>query len=101
WWMGGWEQGGWCAIKDGWYDGLTPDEAVTAVVETMGGAAPQGSSYRRQEVLLASDPYPGEKRYSALEKFVRSRDWPELLAGIKTAGLPGMGGAGYPTNQKS
>src|SRR5262249_46111832 len=88
------------AINDRCYDGFTPDEAVTAVVETMGGAAPQGSSYRRQEVLLASDPYPGEKRYSALEKFVRSRDWPELLAGIKAAGLRGMGGAGYPTNQK-
>src|SRR5262249_13859777 len=42
------------AINDRCYDGFTPDEAVTAVVETMRGAAPQGSSYRRREVRLAS-----------------------------------------------
>lgn len=88
------------AINDRCYDGFTPDEAVTAVVETMRGAAPQGASYRRREMRLASDPYLDEKPYSALEKFVRSRNWPELLAGIKAAGLRGMGGAGYPTNQK-
>ena len=87
-------------INDRCYDGLSGEDAVRAVSETLRGAAPRASSHRRSEIRLASDPYAGDKPYSALEKFVRSGDWPDLLARIKAAGLRGMGGAGYPTNQK-
>ena len=87
-------------INDRCYDGLSGEDAVRAVSETLRGAAPRASSHRGSEMRLASDPYAGDKPYSALEKFVRSRDWPDLLARIKAAGLRGMGGAGYPTNQK-
>ncbi len=87
-------------INDRYYDGFLPDEAVSAVVQTIGGVAPRGSIYRLREMRMATDPYAGERPYSALKEFVRSRDWPGLLAKIKAAGLRGMGGAGYPTNQK-
>jgi len=87
-------------INDRYYDGFSPDEAVSAVVQTIGGFPPRASSYRRSEMRLASDPYDGERPYSALRKYVQSRDWPGLLASIKAGGLKGMGGAGYPTNQK-
>jgi NADH:ubiquinone oxidoreductase subunit F (NADH-binding)/NADH:ubiquinone oxidoreductase subunit E len=87
-------------INDRYYDGFSPDEAVSAVVQTIGGFPPRASSYRRTEMRLASDPYDGERPYSALRKYVQSRDWPGLLASIKAGGLKGMGGAGYPTNQK-
>jgi len=87
-------------INDRYYDGFSPDGAVSAVMQTIGGVPPQGSSYRFREMKLASDPYDGEKPYSALRKFVQSRDWPGLLSCIKAGGLRGMGGAGYPTHQK-
>ncbi|HMF92243.1 MAG TPA: NADH-ubiquinone oxidoreductase-F iron-sulfur binding region domain-containing protein [Candidatus Angelobacter sp.] len=87
-------------INERFYDGLTPDQAVTTVADTLNGAAPVASSYGRREMRLATDPYENEKPYFALQKFVRSGDWPGLLAAIKAAGLRGMGGAGYPTNQK-
>lgn len=87
-------------INDRYYDGYSPDEAVSAVVQTIGGFPPRASSYRRLDMKLASDPYDGERPYSALRNFVRTKDWPGLLAAIKAAGLRGMGGAGYPTHQK-
>jgi formate dehydrogenase beta subunit len=87
-------------INDRCYVGLTPDQCVSAVVETLSGAAPPASSHGRREIRLESNPYDGEQPYSALQEFVRSGDWPGLLSKIKTAGLRGMGGAGYPTNQK-
>jgi len=87
-------------INDSCYDGFAADEAVTAVVGTLRGEAPPSSSYRRHDVRLACDPYADGRQYLALERFVGSRDWPGLLSQIKAAGLRGMGGAGYPTNQK-
>ncbi|HLZ90303.1 MAG TPA: NAD(P)H-dependent oxidoreductase subunit E [Candidatus Acidoferrum sp.] len=87
-------------INDRYYDGFSPEEAVSAVVQAIGGAVPPGSIYRLRQVPLASDPYDGVRSYSALKEFVRSRDWPGLLARIKEGGLRGMGGAGYPTHQK-
>ncbi|HWX54669.1 MAG TPA: NADH-ubiquinone oxidoreductase-F iron-sulfur binding region domain-containing protein [Verrucomicrobiae bacterium] len=87
-------------VNDRFYDGYAPDQAASAVAAALNGAAPETSSYNPLEVRLASDPYGSDRPYSALEKFVRSGDWPGLLEIIKTAGLRGMGGAGYPTNQK-
>jgi NADH:ubiquinone oxidoreductase subunit F (NADH-binding)/NADH:ubiquinone oxidoreductase subunit E len=87
-------------INDRYYDGFSPEEAVSAVVQTIGGVPPRESVYRIREVELATDPYKGERPYAALKKLVETRDSTGLLAEIKTAGLCGMGGAGYPTNKK-
>lgn len=92
-------------INERCYDSLTPDQAIAAVTQTANGAAPAESIYPRAEIRLISDPYDiapfeGVSQYAALQKFVRSGDWEGLLATMKAAGLRGMGGAGYPTNQK-
>src|SRR5260370_26591655 len=87
-------------INDRYYDGFSPDEAVSAVVQTIGGFPPRASSYRRSEMRLASDPYDGERPYSALRKYVQSRDWPVLMDSMKAGGLKGMRAAGHPTDQK-
>jgi len=87
-------------INDCYYDGLSPDDAVTAVEQTMAGHPPPSSDYRLREMRLHSDPYDGARPYSALREYVRTRDWHGLLEKIKAAGLRGMGGAGFPTHRK-
>jgi NADH:ubiquinone oxidoreductase subunit F (NADH-binding) len=46
------------------------------------------------------DPYDGLPRYDAVRQFVAERNGDAILEKIKTAGLRGMGGAGFPTNLK-
>ncbi|HEY6348542.1 MAG TPA: NADH-ubiquinone oxidoreductase-F iron-sulfur binding region domain-containing protein [Candidatus Angelobacter sp.] len=87
-------------INDRYYDGHTPEEAVEIVKNTMAGHPPPGSSYRVLDMRLESDPYGGQKPYSALREYASSRNWTGLIANLEAAGLKGMGGAGYPTNLK-
>jgi NADH:ubiquinone oxidoreductase subunit F (NADH-binding)/NADH:ubiquinone oxidoreductase subunit E len=87
-------------VNDCYYDGLSPEEAIDAVVQTIAGHPTSGSNYRARAMQLACDPYEGERPYSVLKDFAKSRDRDGLIAKLKAAGLKGMGGAGYPTNDK-
>jgi len=49
---------------------------------------------------LKSDPYPDGKRYGALRRLMETRDWAGAIASLKSSGLAGMGGAGFPTGVK-
>jgi formate dehydrogenase/NADH-quinone oxidoreductase subunit F len=49
---------------------------------------------------LASEPYNGTEKYGALRQVVSTRDWDGVIATLKASGLPGMGGAGFPTGVK-
>jgi formate dehydrogenase beta subunit len=60
-------------------------------------AEPEHDSPRRE---LASDPYRSTPHYGAVQKYAASRDWPGLMAEIKSSGLRGLGGAGFPTGTK-
>jgi NADH:ubiquinone oxidoreductase subunit F (NADH-binding)/NADH:ubiquinone oxidoreductase subunit E len=46
------------------------------------------------------DPYDGQPRYDALRRFAQTRDGDAILKELETAGLRGMGGAGFPTHLK-
>jgi formate dehydrogenase beta subunit len=65
------------------------------------GELPEASALH-ERVELASDPYRegrGE-RYAAVRRLVASRDWDSALAELKSSGLRGLGGAGFPTESK-
>jgi len=38
--------------------------------------------------------------YGVLRKLVETKDWEGVIATLKTAGLAGLGGAGFPTGNK-
>jgi len=56
--------------------------------------------FENQPVELLADPYRGKQRYGALRSVIETRDWDGVIATLKNAGLPGMGGAGFPTSIK-
>ncbi len=59
---------------------------------------PAPSSRRAQ---CASDPYSaGGERYGAVRRLVQSRDWNSTFEVLKSSGLRGLGGAGFPTESK-
>lgn len=49
---------------------------------------------------LASDPYAGKERYGAVRRLIPAQAWDSVVADLKSAGLGGMGGAGFPTHIK-
>jgi len=89
---------------------LTINEAVfrNVTLETVGNQI-QGKLagielpipvFENQPVELLADPYRGKQRYGALRSVIETRDWDGVIATLKNAGLPGMGGAGFPTSIK-
>jgi formate dehydrogenase beta subunit len=50
--------------------------------------------------LLQIDPYPPDERYTALRGLEGDAAAEAAIAALKTAGLRGMGGAGFPTGAK-
>lgn len=49
---------------------------------------------------FASDPYHNEDRYGALRNVCSMSSWDDVIPTLKSAGLVGMGGAGFPTSIK-
>jgi NADH:ubiquinone oxidoreductase subunit F (NADH-binding) len=49
---------------------------------------------------LSSDPYDGQRPYEVVRKLVETRDWDGVIGTLKTSGLVGMGGAGFPAGIK-
>ncbi|HEV3318065.1 MAG TPA: TIR domain-containing protein [Candidatus Angelobacter sp.] len=91
------------AINDRYYDGLSSSEAISVVTQTLQGSPPPSSSYELPlvpSVPSVCDPYGGKRLYSALKRFVQTRQWEDLLAELKAADLRGMGGAGFPVWMK-
>jgi NADH:ubiquinone oxidoreductase subunit F (NADH-binding)/NADH:ubiquinone oxidoreductase subunit E len=95
-------------INDCYYDGLAPEEAVSEVQSTLDGQPPQWKSHSPAQAMLSSysprtllsDPYGGQRPYSALRDYLREPHWERLLAELEMASLRGMGGAGFPTHRK-
>ena len=56
--------------------------------------------FENQPVALLADPYRGKPKYGALRALFESGDWNSVIGKLKDAGLPGMGGAGFPTSIK-
>ncbi|HKV03552.1 MAG TPA: NADH-ubiquinone oxidoreductase-F iron-sulfur binding region domain-containing protein [Candidatus Acidoferrales bacterium] len=51
-------------------------------------------------VKCASDPYAAGDRYGVVKRLVASRDWNSTFEMLKSSGLRGLGGAGFPTESK-
>jgi formate dehydrogenase beta subunit len=89
-----------CAINDRIYGDL--DE--TRVEEMTLGVLSHGQlpepSHRFREVECASDPYRGGERYAAVRRLVETRGFNSALETLKSSGLRGLGGAGFPTAAK-
>ncbi len=58
------------------------------------------AAHREADVECASNPYAGGERYGAVRRLVESRGWNAALEALKSAGLRGLGGAGFPTEMK-
>ncbi|MFY9803445.1 MAG: NADH-ubiquinone oxidoreductase-F iron-sulfur binding region domain-containing protein [Candidatus Acidiferrales bacterium] len=88
------------AINEHIYTGLSQNQ-ITAIVGDvlMGRALPEiAQSHRRAD--CASDPYGESDQYQAVQRLVQSRDWTGAFETLKSSGLRGLGGAGFPTESK-
>ena len=89
------------AVNDRIYTRLTEsqiEEMIRDVVTQ--GAQPEPAPSRRG-IPCASDPYAAPAdRYAVVRRLVQSRDWNSAFEQLKTSGLRGLGGAGFPTESK-
>jgi NADH:ubiquinone oxidoreductase subunit F (NADH-binding)/NADH:ubiquinone oxidoreductase subunit E len=88
------------AVNDHIYTQLTEaqiEEMIRDVVSQ--GVLPEPARSRRG-VACASDPYPSDDHYGVVRQLVQSRDWNSAFELLKSSGLRGLGGAGFPTESK-
>ena len=76
-------------------------QRIVSLLETVA----EGRTLRRQRFVapdsdFACDPYDGPSTYDALRSLVQGGDSAEVIDALKTSGLRGMGGAGFPTGAK-
>jgi NADH:ubiquinone oxidoreductase subunit E len=90
------------SINDRIYSNLNIDEhrAVAFVRDLLAGREPPAEKHDHHRTPAASDPYEGSPKYSLVRKFIENPDWSAVIATLKSAGLRGMGGAGFPTGSK-
>ena len=88
------------AINDRVYRDVTAPQAEALILTALGGRALPDVPLAEPLKGLAPDPYPDGQRYKALRELIASRDFEGVIAKLKDAGLPGMGGAGFPTGMK-
>lgn len=79
--------------------------ANTQTVLELVGAAISGKlrpvpPEKHRPYQLKSDAYCGLSTYKAVRQYVERRDAAAVIGALKTAGLRGMGGAGFPTGSK-
>ena len=88
------------SVNDHIYRGVTAAQAEALVLTALGGSELPNLPAQLSGNGLASDPYAGGERYGALRRLVQTRDWDGVIAQLKAAGLPGLGGAGFVTGLK-
>jgi formate dehydrogenase beta subunit len=92
------------AVNDQIFERITDADAATLIDFAAAGASPEQLGARRSllpQVRVQCDPYPDQaSQYGVLRSFVQSQDWTGLLATLKSSGLRGLGGAGFPTGTK-
>lgn len=89
------------SINDRIYSGGTPQQVLDLVrATTEGKPLPSSHHEHHHRQRLTTDPYSGVSTYKAVRRFVEGRDFKAVLEMLKSSGLRGMGGAGFPTGTK-
>jgi NADH:ubiquinone oxidoreductase subunit F (NADH-binding)/NADH:ubiquinone oxidoreductase subunit E len=82
------------------YRNVTLELAENHIQARIAGIDLPAPVFENQPVELVADPYRGKQKYGALRALFESGDWNGVIGKLKDAGLPGMGGAGFPTSIK-
>ena len=82
------------------YRNVTTELAENHIQARVAGIELPLPVFENQPVALLADPYRGQPKYGALRALFQSGDWNSVIGKLKDAGLPGMGGAGFPTSIK-
>src|SRR6201999_2756744 len=84
------------------YRNLTIEQAEILIHTWLTGPEPPKPASDRAAVPLnlKADPYGDGQKYGALRTLIETRDYDGVIGALKAAGLPGMGGAGFPTSIK-
>jgi len=88
------------AINDVSYRDVTASQAEALVLTALGGRPLPEMPPEPIQTGLSPDPYRDGVQYGALRQLVVSKDFDGVIAQLKAAALPGMGGAGFPTGMK-
>ena len=87
-------------VNDNIYAHVNSRDAVTMAQDVLAGKPLPEPHHNAERVAVVSDPYQGQGQYAVVRRFVETRNWQEIIAALKAAGLRGMGGAGFPTFSK-
>lgn len=87
-------------INDHPYWGLTDNDLQQRILAALDRQKLPHQHRDRSSLGWKIDPYGGKPKYEALRKYVADRNVDALLGEMETAGLVGMGGAGFPTHRK-
>ena len=89
-----------CAINDRIYGDLDETRVEEMTLGVLSHGELPEASHGFREVECASDPYRGGERYASVRRLVETRGFNSALETLKSSGLRGLGGAGFPTAAK-
>jgi formate dehydrogenase beta subunit len=87
-------------VNDNIYAHVNSRDAVAMAQDVLAGKPLPGRPRNAERMAVVSDPYQGQGQYAVVRRLVETRNWQEIIAALKAAGLRGMGGAGFPTSSK-
>ena len=88
------------AINEHIYTGLSQNQITAIVGDVLVGRALPEIAQSHRRAHCASDPYGEGEQYQALRRLMQSREWAGTFETLKSSGLRGLGGAGFPTESK-
>jgi len=88
------------SVNDTIYSGMTREQIVDMMLGLREGKPAPLQLRRHARPVLATDPYKGPGEYAGVRRLLESRDIAGTIATLKSSGLRGLGGAGFPTGLK-
>jgi NADH:ubiquinone oxidoreductase subunit F (NADH-binding)/NADH:ubiquinone oxidoreductase subunit E len=87
-------------VNDNIYAQVSSRDAVAMAKDVLAGNPLPARQHSAERMAVVSDPYNGHGQYAVVRRFIETRNWQDIIAALKAAGLRGMGGAGFPTSSK-
>jgi NADH:ubiquinone oxidoreductase subunit F (NADH-binding)/NADH:ubiquinone oxidoreductase subunit E len=88
------------AINDHIFADISKDQIEAMIGNLLAGVPLPKALPQSQCVSCESDPYREGERYLALKRLIETGDSTATFATLKSSGLRGLGGAGFPTESK-